>query len=60
MSEADRIAFILERDGMEAAVEFAKRGIKLYRSFSMKAHVHRARMIDSCIHWHKFLKSNMR
>jgi hypothetical protein len=60
MSEGDRIAFILERDGMEAAVEFARRGIKLYRSFSMKAHVHRAKMIESCIYYHKFLKSNGR
>lgn len=60
MSEHERLAFILERDSMEAAIEFAKRGIKIYRSFSMKAHVHRAKMIDSCICFHKFLKSNGR
>ena len=56
--ENARLTFITERDGLAAAIDFARRGIKLYRSFSMKAHIHRAKMIDSCIRYHNFIKHN--
>ena len=57
-NEPTRLMFIIERDGIDAAIAFARRGIKLYRSFSLKAHIHRDKLIDSCICFHKFIKHN--
>lgn len=54
--ETERLQFIQKRDGLEMAIEFAQRGIKFYRSFTLKNHVHRGLMIESCISFHKFIK----
>ena len=56
--EFERLSFIIERDGIEEAITFAKRGTKLYRSFTLKAHVYRNSFIERCIHYHKFVKAN--
>ena len=55
--ENNRLQFIQKRDGIKAAIDFANRGIKMYRSFSLKNHVHRHLMISSCVSFHKFIKS---
>lgn len=31
MAEANRLAFVEQRDGVQGAIEFAKQGIKVYR-----------------------------
>lgn len=37
-AEVDRLNFIINRDGMEAAKEFAARGIKIYRDGVLRSH----------------------
>jgi hypothetical protein len=58
--ETERLQFIQKRDGLDAAIEFAIRGIKSYRSFTLKNHVHRSLMIESCISFHRFIKLHIR
>lgn len=58
--ETERLEFITKRDGIESAIEFARRGIKMYRCFSLKHHIHRDKLIESCICFHKFIKSERR
>lgn len=36
--EIDRLNFITQRDGLDAAIEFAKRGIKIYREGVLRSH----------------------
>ncbi len=36
--EIDRLNFITQRDGLVAAIEFAKRGIKIYREGVLRSH----------------------
>lgn len=36
--EIDRLNFIITRDGLPTAIEFAKRGVKIYREGVLRSH----------------------
>ena len=56
--EAERLEFIRRRDGLEAAIEFAKRGIRVYRQavLKIKGHVHKQGMVMSYVYYKKHLR----
>lgn len=71
MAEEQRLAFVEQRDGVEGAVEFARQGIKIYRTCvlrSMKrgfAKPHHASLpeyrrgfIESYLAWKHYIKTH--
>ena len=59
-SENQRLMFIIERDDLDAAILFAKRGIKGYRSIikSTKGIITKRALVISCIVYRRFLNAN--
>lgn len=54
MSEKERLDFIIERDGLEAAIKFAEQGLYLYIIEALK----RSSLGESTKEWIKFLEAN--
>lgn len=68
MAEADRINFLIERDGLSGAIDFAKRALFVYRKAARLtpdgkkqfAHdkVYRASFVESILYLRNFLRGN--
>lgn len=56
--ESGRLTFLIKRDGLEKAKEFARRGIVFYRKalLSKKGLVHRRQFIENYLAFKRFLK----
>jgi hypothetical protein len=54
--EFDRLIFLIRRDGLEKAKEFAKRGVVSYRKhvLSKKSLIHRKKFIESYLAFKRF------
>lgn len=61
-AERQRILFLLERDGLDATVEFVARTHRLYRlslkSGMAREKTYRRGYLESCIDFRQFLKAN--
>lgn len=60
--ECDRLSFIIERDGPEASILFAKQGMMSYRVtvLKCKGHVHKQGLIMRYLHFKKFYLENIK
>ncbi|MCK5611598.1 hypothetical protein KAR91_57540 [Candidatus Pacearchaeota archaeon] len=54
--EFDRLSFLIKRDGLEKAKEFARRGVNAYRKtiLSKKSLIHRREFIESYLAFKRF------
>lgn len=66
MSEKDRVEYVLMRDGVDAAMEFCRQGLRQYRAALAERNssgfrtgygfAYRRQLVEACVYYRRYLR----